>query len=468
MNFEFVKNLDGLNMALGSCNNAEELAKTMPDLSIVASRKSAEVIAKFVYLIAHSENVEEMTFAEILSDYAVKNYLRKRDILDAFHFIRKIGNDAVHSHSKKSPDTAIAVLKNLHFAIGEVAKRMGLIANYPPFKADISVNPNASLKEIDDAGKLAQEMYEEYIISRDRAEKFLSEFSDLCSPVEFIPGDVDLNETLEFKNSPVLRTTIAKIQEHFGFLALQALKHLREDSPNRELSFTAEITIYGKNRFTSTGLVGFMDGLMNALPNAEGFKITSKYYGPSVAPWFNHEVKKEFIDVISDTGSQEQFTYTVFEFLYNHGEGLCSKYENGEWIDLKDRYSKSIVDKNFGVDWWCWNQDLFIDFDFEKHPDILEALHNCVRESIPADQLEYCEKAWKHGELGDLCSSIFWGPKKLRVVQDFLDKLNGILRPIIKECEGEATGNWYITTAPFAVASWEWTKEGFIVTGTEV
>ena len=59
MNFEFIKNLEGLNMAYAACENAEELAKSMPDLSMIASRKSAEVIAKFIYLVAHVKSVDD-------------------------------------------------------------------------------------------------------------------------------------------------------------------------------------------------------------------------------------------------------------------------------------------------------------------------------------------------------------------------------------------------------------------------
>ena len=56
----------------------------------------------------------------------------------------------------------------------------------------------------------------------------------------------------------------------------------------------------------------------------------------------------------------------------------------------------------------------------------------------------------------------------LRVVQDFLDELNRILEPIKSECDGYGMGNWYITDAPFAIATWDWTEDGFKITGTEL
>lgn len=468
MNFEFIKNLEGLNRAFVLCKNAEELAKSMPDQSMIASRKSAEVIAKFVYLEAHLKSVDDLNFADILSDYTVKNYLSNRSVLDAFHFVRKNGNKAAHTITLESTYKAITVLEKLHYVVGEVAKRMELIRNYPQFNTDIAENPNAVLYDIEDTGTLAQEMYDAYVISKDRANQFMEEFDELCSPFQFVPGIVDLNETLEFDHKPVLKSTISKIQEHFGFLALQALRYLRMEDPEQELKFSAEITLLGENGYTAFDLGGFMNGLMHDLPSADGFKISSSYYGPSVAPWFNNEVREEFSATVSELGEQESFTYTIFEFLYNHGESYCGRFENGKWINLEEQYSTDIIDKDFGKDWWCWNMDLVVEFDFEKYPDILEVLHETVRKYIPEDQLEYCENSWKDGDVGILISSISWEPRKLRVVQDFLDEINRILEPIKSEYDGSAMGSWYITDAPYAIATWDWTEDGFKVTGTAV
>ena len=457
MNFEFIKNLEGLNKAFDSCSNAEELAKSMPDLSMVASRKSAEVIAKFVYLIAHNEQVEELTFADVLSDYAVKRYLGSRDILDAFHYIRKSGNTAVHTLTQESPDSAIAVLKQLHFVVGEVARRMKLIRSYPRFDPNLSAVPGAVFLNTEDTGKLAREMYADYAVSK-----------ALAVPIVIVPGDVDLNERIEFDHKPALDSTIAKIQEHFGFLALQAMRCLQEDAVERELDFKAEITLLGKDGYTASDLVGFMGALMYDLPNADGFRITTAYYGPSVAPWTNSEAPELFSKTVEKMGAHEKFTYSAFEFFYNHGEGRCLRYENGKWSDLEKEYLPALLDRDYGKDWRCWNQDLYVEFDFEKHADILEALHSAVRKYVPEDQVGYCEDSWEDGDSQILCSSIDWEPRKLRVVQDFLDEVNRILEPIKSECECSGEGNWYITEAPFAIATWDWIDGGFKIIGVEL
>lgn len=98
--------------------------------------------------------------------------------------------------------------------------------------------------------------------------------------------------------------------------------------------------------------------------------------------------------------------------------------------------------------------------------DILAALRDAVRRYIPQDQVQDCECAWEDDNAGILCWSVFWEPAELRVVQDFLDELNEILKPIMNECDGICIGEWYIKEPPFAIATWDWTEGGFNITGT--
>ena len=64
MNFEFLKGLTGLGYVYENCSNAEKLAVNMPVQSVFTSRKSAELLAKFIYLAAHNQEVEMLTFAD--------------------------------------------------------------------------------------------------------------------------------------------------------------------------------------------------------------------------------------------------------------------------------------------------------------------------------------------------------------------------------------------------------------------
>ena len=485
MNFEFLKGLRGLGKIYKNCANAEMLAVSMPAESMVTARKSAESLAKFIYIAAHSEEIGSLTFVDILGDPVFREFINNRDVLKAFHFIRKSGNRAVHSDEDETVEDAMAVLEDLHYVAGESACILGLINDYPAFKDKIGQFTDIKSIEVIDAEKTAHEMFLEYVekynaqIERDKyyqnnIDNLSRDLDNLTSDFLITPGYVDLNDSLEFKVKPRQPSSLKPIQAYYGFLGIRALKKLRGELygelEDKDLEFTGALTIYGNNGYTTSGLYEFVYGVLHDLPSAEGFKISTKYYGPSVAPRFEaneRERKEEFITEIATIGKTEDLKYSFFEFLYDHGASHIGTFENGKWIDLDKLYSSEIIDKDFGQDWWCWDLDLSVGFDHEKYPGILYELQNCVRKHVPKDQLEYCEGAWEDGEVSSLCSSISWYPRQLRVVQDFLDEINSIIQPINTECKCEASGRWYINVYPFAVAEWKWTDNGFMISGTQ-
>lgn len=480
MNFEFLKGLKGLGYVYENCSNAEKLARTMPVQSVITSRKCAELLAKFIYMAAHNQAMEELTFADILSDMTVRKYVNNRQVMDAFHYIRKTGNRAVHSDDQKSPEEAVSVLQDLHYVAGETACILGLIDDYPRFNKKVESYPDAIFIDEQDIDQKAGEMFLEYIDKynaqlesesyyKHRVDKLLAEFEEITAPIQILPGIDDLGETIEFKSKPLLESTIKVIQEHFGYLGIQAIKYLRDGSTDkRHLKYTAELTIYGENGYTTTNLVDFVRGIMTDLPEADGFLIKSVYFGPSIAPWSNNEIREEFSETIEKIGEFEEFTYTLYRYLYNHGEGYCAKYENGNWISLSDQYSSVIIDKDFGCDWWSDQIEIDIHFDFEKHSDILEDLHKAVRKHLPPTEQDECVNCWEDGYPYILIASVVWLPRKLRIIQDFLDEVNRILTPILQECKGESMGKWYMKNPPFAIAKCVWTDDGFKIVGTEL
>ena len=484
MNFEFLKDLRGLNYVYENCSNAEKLAMTMPVQSVFTARKSAELLAKFIFLAAHNEQMETMNFVDILDDPAVREFIDDRKVMNAFHYIRKSGNRAVHGDDQETAEEAIEVLEDLHFVAGETACMLGLIDDYPIFNDKISVYPEAKYVDDKDIEEKAQKMFLDYVEKYDaqkerehyyqtNIDNLIEEFDSMGSGMLMVPGDVDLNEVIEFKHKPVHESSIKPIQAYFGFLGIRALKKLRgelyRELEGRELRYNAELTIYGENGYTTTNLPEFVYGIMYDLPSADGFKITSTYYGPSVAPWFeanSKEIKSEFSQEVAEIGLQEEFTYSVFEFLYNHGEGWVGKFENGAWVDLKPQYSSKIVNKEYPKEWFCWYVNLAIEFDFEKYSAILQKLRECVKKHVPSDQYEYCESAWED-DPQILINGVSWPTKKLSLVQDFLNEINAIIEPIKDECDCGADGHWYYYEFPFAVATWDWTDDGFKVMGTE-
>ncbi len=137
-------------------------------------------------------------------------------------------------------------------------------------------------------------------------------------------------------------------------------------------------------------------------------------------------------------------------------------------MDLKNHLTFDIIDKDFNVEWWSDQIELDIEFDFKEHPDILESLHEAVRRYVPIDEQEECENCWEDGYSNVLIASVIWMPRKLRIIQDFLDEVNHILKPILHECKGSGSGKWYMKKAPFAYAMCNWTDDGFQIVGTEL
>ena len=476
MNFEFLKGLTGLGYVYENCSNAEKLAMNMPVQSVFTSRKSAELLAKFIYLAAHNQEVEMLTFADILADFTVQRFINSRPIMNAFHHIRKSGNRAVHGDDQESPEEAISILHDLHYVAGETARMLGLIKGYPVFNEKINAYSDAKFIDEQDTEAKVRAMFLQYVEKYDaqkerdnyysqRVDRLLDDFDEYTSEIVFRPSIQDLYETLEFDSKPVFESTLKQIQEHFIFLGVQYIKYLRgEIEENRIFKYSCKLTIRGENGYSTTDLFGFIQGIRYDLSESDGFIIESHYIGPNL--WTNKDVREEFSTMVSKIDKREHFTYRDLENLHVSGELICAKFANGKWIDLKALYSPDITDKDFGQD-WCSNQlVLKVDFDFDRHPDILEALHDVVRKYLPPEELQYCEDCWEDEDFNYLVSGPNWDPRKLREIQNFLDEVNEILKPILPECSGSGEGEWYIPEPPFAYATWEWTNNGFRIIGT--
>lgn len=487
MNFDFLKNLSGLGILYENCTNAEKLALTMPVQSVFTSRKSAEQLAKFIYLTSHKQKIDSMPFVDILNDQTVRDFIHDRSIMNAFHSIRKSGNRAVHEDARETVEEAIEVLEDLHYITGEIACILGLIDDYPAFNDKIDSFPEAVYSDDKRIEEKATEMFLKYAekydaqVERDhyyqnKLDDLIDEYDSMRSHFILIPGDVDLNEVLEFKQKPKFPSTIKAIQAYFGFLGIRALKNLRGELKgehgeleNRKLTYSCKLIIYGEDGYTTDDLSKFVYGILHDLPFAEGFKIISYYHGPSVAPWFgsnSKERKVEFNLEISEIGQQEDLKYSFYEFLYNHGAADYGKFEHRYWIDLEKQFSNDIIKKEYTKELFCWNVDLGVEFDYEKYPEILSQLRKCVKKHVPEDEYQYCDPAWED-DPQQLIVGVSWHTNSLRTVQAFLDEVNAIIEPIKDECDCGADGFWYYPEYPFAVASWGWNEEGFKVFGTE-
>lgn len=220
---------------------------------------------------------------------------------------------------------------------------LGLIDSHPAFEEHVDSFPEAQYVDKKDIDRKAREMFlayvEKYNVQIERVhyykneiDNLLVEFSSMGSEILLVPGYVNLNAVLEFKSKTIHKSSLKPIQAYLGFLGIRALKKLRSELYRElediDLTFTRKLTLYGENGYSADDLPEFVYGVMHDLPLADGFKIESTYYGPSIAPWFeanSKERRKEFFDEVTEIGRSEKFTYMIFEFLHNHGVGYFSR-----------------------------------------------------------------------------------------------------------------------------------------------
>ena len=239
MNFEFLRNLRGLGYIYENCTNAEKLVSSMPVQSVFTSRKSAELLAKFIYMAAHNQEMEDLSFADILADPTVRGFVHNRDIMDAFHYIRKSGNRAVHGNDQETSEDAIAVLQDLHYVAGETACMLGLIKNYPDFEAKIGAYPDAVYTDEENINQKAREMFLSYIeefnaqLERDQ----YIEMKDYDWFTYSIESNVEMHEYLEFKYRPKQLELIEYLQRYLSTLLRLSIERSPEKAEAIELNY---------------------------------------------------------------------------------------------------------------------------------------------------------------------------------------------------------------------------------------
>lgn len=298
-------------------------------------------------------------------------------------------------------------------------------------------------------------------------------------------GNVEMHEYLEFKDNPKQIELIEYIQQYL----LTLLRLSIERSPERAktagfkypVTLSAKVIIDG-HEYNSADMITFIDAVENKLPESNGFIVDVESVG-DLAEYFGevsgdngHEklnmiyedaiwTGTGMLDTLQEYKHRIPFEYKLAIFYPSYGEFRYEKISDGKDIDVFSMCDQKILDEKFDEKWWSWNLDLSADFDFEKHHDILMQLQEIAKSCLPEDQIEYCVYDWEDGMLDDICYNIQWVCPSLREIQDFLDKVNAVLLPIKDEVKANARGTWEVKKY-FAIAKWEWTDQGFMVTGT--
>lgn len=495
MNFDFLKGLNGLDAAYKPCTDAEELVKSKPYLSLIAARKSAELLAKFVYMAAHSSVLDGLTFADILADYQVKRFINDRNVMDAFHFIRKNGNTAVHGDQDTNADIALAVLQNLHFVAGETAKGLDLIHSYPDFDENIADNPDATFDENVQIAEKAMQMFIEYVQQHERDQNGRLVTFDFRNPAHLayvLHGRVDMHERIEFDHQPYYKSTLEYIQRYVGFLHTTALE--REgipDSAGYTGLFKTVISIDGEIAYTSHGGQSLQTVLYERLPLAKCFTIDcyvhanmrSFYDNPdpdAMSDAINEEELwqgRGMADQLEGLKRKEAFIYKAcFYYPDDDSHTEFAYIRNGRSYDVETLCKPDITQKAKGCHFYGEGITLCLGFAKSTHPEIVQQIRDAVRSYLPEDEMVYLTDWWEEedeeddGGAGTVLVGSNISDDELIKSQQFVDEINRIIALYAEQYEPDYSetelNHCFCDPEKFAVAQFVWEDHKLQLVGT--
>ena len=132
MNFDYIKNIESLSDLYLFCIDAESFVLSRPDLSAGQSRKALEYLVKLVYQLRNNSIPQRSSLFELVSSEDFTNFINDASMINALHYIRKVGNIAIHN-DEVSQKEALLSLKQLHIFTGELLIKLDLVHSYPLF-----------------------------------------------------------------------------------------------------------------------------------------------------------------------------------------------------------------------------------------------------------------------------------------------------------------------------------------------
>ena len=493
MNFDFLKDKQ-LDYIYKNCEKAEKQANMYPDSSLVSSRKAAEALAKLIYMRAYSEEMARMTFDDVLKSQELRKFLKSRNLLNAFYNIKQKGNIGAHPQDvDPSSEDAIEILKDLHFVTGEVAKKLGLISNYPRFDNDVKAFVDIETVDEEDLNEQVEKMYAEFVLryEEEKRNERLEE-SDTRYAVE---GLVDMHEHISFNSKPKHRSTIKLIQEYISFLFRMSKERNKKRESDLYSRVYLDVSIIMNNNDQYSSDENMFEIGINMLELADSFEINIRAKGNFKEYYdVNFEGGTSFVMVDSESiwkGSgiydellsckrREDFIYKQTTIYPDGGVINCKKIENGKDYVLSDLMATSSPDIliSHPLDsWFSWNPHIRMTFDRERFSKQFEMIKESARRHLPSYQLEDCEREWLDEEEDFLLDF----PQKMdsfQSLQDYLDEINEALYEFddlddfdfymgTSKMGEEYPDVLWVSENNFAVASVEWINDEFKVIGCE-
>ena len=131
MNFDYLKQIPSMQKLAGFCCDAEKLVYSRPYLSGMSARQALEYLVKLVYA-SKIGPIEGLTMFDMVNDQQFVDWLNDDYVLNTIHFVRKMGNAAVHQ-GDLTVSESLRVLENLHFLVGEIMVAYDMVSDYPQY-----------------------------------------------------------------------------------------------------------------------------------------------------------------------------------------------------------------------------------------------------------------------------------------------------------------------------------------------
>ena len=154
MNFSYLQNSPDFTQLYTYCCEAEDFALSKPNISIASARKAMEFMVKLLYGSA-IDDVRGKTVFEMTTDDRFTQYVNDQILLNSIHYIRKMGNVAVHEGVLNS-DEALKVLEELHFLVGEICIVLHVVPDYPNFEKPSQYTVTVSAQQGKETGTAQQ------------------------------------------------------------------------------------------------------------------------------------------------------------------------------------------------------------------------------------------------------------------------------------------------------------------------
>ncbi|AUD62130.1 hypothetical protein BK010_00390 [Tenericutes bacterium MO-XQ] len=155
MNFEYLSKTQELSELNLFCKDAEEFVLSRPDLSASQARKALEFLVKLVYQLRNAYVPQRSSLFELVSSEDFTSFINSPAMLSSLHYIRKVGNIAIHNE-EVSQKEALFALKQLHTFTGELLIKLEFIESYPQFDEALLVKTKKDMHHQKDVEVPAQ------------------------------------------------------------------------------------------------------------------------------------------------------------------------------------------------------------------------------------------------------------------------------------------------------------------------